>query len=148
MAEIHPKVVHFPIALLTTYALLEIAGIILKKEFISKSALLILCIGVITAFFAVLTGNQASSEFNFWNDESKAILEQHQTFATYLVWFSALISVLRIVVMLKKKFGGFIKYLFILFALVLIYIVYETGTHGGTLVKKFGVGTEVIKSIE
>ena len=146
LADIHPKVVHFPVALLTTYSLFEIVGIVFKKEFISKSALLILCLGVVTAFFAVLTGNQAASEFDFWNEKSNALLNQHQTYATYLLWFSAIICGFRIFVVLKKKFTGIFKYIFILLALIMIFIVYETGMHGGDLVKKFGVGTELLES--
>jgi len=146
LAEIHTKVVHFPIALLVTYSLLEIVGIVFKKDFITKSALLILCLGVITAFLAVLTGNQASGNFNFWNNESSALLIEHQTFATYLLWGSLIICALRIFFTVKKKFNGLIKYLFILFAIVIIFLVYETGTHGGDLVKKFGVGTELFNS--
>ena len=146
LADIHPKVVHFPVALLITYSLLEIIGIAFNKEFISKSALLILCLGVVTAFFAVLTGNQAASEFDFWNEKSNALLNEHQTYATYLLWFSAIICGLRIFVVLKKKFTGIFKYIFILIALIMIIIVYQTGMHGGDLVKKFGVGTELLES--
>jgi uncharacterized membrane protein len=146
LADIHPKVVHFPIALLTTYSLLEIVGIVFKKEFISKSALLILCLGVVTAFFAVLTGNQAASDFGFWNEKSNSLLNEHQTYATYLLWFSAIICGSRIFVVLKKKFTGIIKYIFILFALIIIFLVYETGMHGGDLVKKFGIGTDVFET--
>jgi uncharacterized membrane protein len=146
LADIHPKVVHFPVALLITYSFLEIIGIAFNKEFISKTALLILCLGVVTAFFAVLTGNQAASEFDFWNEKSNALLNEHQTYATYLLWFSAIICGLRIFVVLKKKFTGIIKYIFILFALIMIFIVYQTGMHGGDLVKKFGVGTELLES--
>lgn len=144
LAEIHPKVVHFPIALFTTYAFLEIVGILLKKEFLSRSALLILCIGVVTSFFAVLTGNQAATDFAFWSDQSSALLNEHQTHATYLLWFALFVCALRIVLVIKKKMAGSVKYLFVLFALVLIFLVYQTGNYGGDLVKKFGVGTEVI----
>jgi uncharacterized membrane protein len=143
LADIHPKVVHFPVALLTTYAFLEIIGVVFKREFLSKSALLILCLGVVTAFFAVLTGNQAFSNFTFWTDESKALLDKHQTYATYLLWFSVLVCSLRIYFVIKKKFISFTQYLFILFAIVILFLVYETGTHGGDLVKKYGVGTDV-----
>jgi uncharacterized membrane protein len=146
LADIHPKVVHFPVALLITYSFLEIIGIAFNKEFISKSALLILCLGVVSAFFAVLTGNQAASEFNFWNEKSNALLNEHQTYATYLLWSSSIICGLRIFVVLKKKFTGIFKYIFILFALIMIFIVYQTGMHGGDLVKKFGVGTELLES--
>jgi len=146
LADIHPKVVHFPVALLTTYSLLEIVGIVFKKEFISKSALLILCLGVLTAFFAVLTGNQAASEFGFWNEQSNSLLNEHQTYATYLLWFSAIICGSRIFVVVKKKFFGMTNYLFILFALVIIFLVFQTGTHGGDLVKKYGIGTDVFET--
>jgi len=146
LADIHPKVVHFPVALLTTYSFLEIIGIVFKKEFISKAALLILCIGVITAFFAVLTGNQAFADFKFWTDDSSALLNVHQNYATYLLWFSVLVCGLRIFVVVKKKFIGSTKYLFILFALVIIFLVYQTGMHGGDLVKKYGIGTEVFET--
>jgi uncharacterized membrane protein len=148
LAEIHPKVVHFPVALLTTYSLLEIVGIVFKKEFISKSALLILSLGVVTAFFAVLTGNQASADFIFWTDDSSALLGEHQTYATYLLWLSVLVCGFRIFVVLKKKFFGITKYLFILFALMILFLVYQTGMHGGDLVKKYGIGTEIYNSTE
>jgi uncharacterized membrane protein len=148
LAEIHPKVVHFPVALLTTYAFLEIIGIVFKKEFISNSALLLLCLGVVTAFFAVLTGNQAATDFIFWTDDSKALLDIHQTYATYLLWFSVLVCALRIYFVIKKKFIGFTKYFFIFFAILILFLVYETGTHGGNLVKIYGIGTEIYNSYE
>jgi uncharacterized membrane protein len=143
LAEIHPKVVHFPVALLTVYSLLEIYGIVFKKDFISKSALLILCLGVVAAFFAVLTGNQAADEFNFVNEASRALFSEHQNYATYLLWFSVILCGLRIFVVLKKKFDGLTKYIFIIFALLMIFFVYQTGMIGGELVKKYRVGTEV-----
>jgi uncharacterized membrane protein len=143
LASLHPKVVHFPIALLTTYSLLEIIGIVFNKDFISKSALLILCLGVFTAFLAVLTGNQASQEFNFWNNESKALLIEHQNYATYLLWSALAVCTLRILLTVKKKFSDRIKFIFILFAIAILFLVYETGIHGGNLVKKYGVGTNL-----
>ena len=146
LAEIHTKVVHFPIALLVTYSFLEIFGIAFKKEFITKSALLILCLGVISAFFAVLTGNQAANNFNLWNNESTLLLNEHQTYATYLLWFAILVGALRIFVTVKKKFNGPMKYLFILFSIIIIFLVYETGIHGGYLVEKYGIGTELLDS--
>jgi len=146
LADIHPKVVHFPVALLTTYSLLEIVGIAFNKEFISKTALFILCIGVVAAFFAALTGNQAAADFKFWTEDSNALLSEHQTYATYLLWLSVLASGFRIFVVIKKKFNGFTKYLFILFAVVILFLVYETSMHGGDLVKKYGIGTDIFET--
>lgn len=148
LAEIHPKVVHFPVALLTTYAILEIIGIIFNKEFISKSALLVLCIGVVTALIAVLTGNQAATNFIHWTEGSTALLNNHQTGATYLLWVSAIVCGLRIFAAMKKKFVGWIKYVFVVFAIVILFIVYKTGSYGGDLVKKYGIGTDFYQNEE
>ena len=148
LAEIHPKVVHFPVALLTTYSLLEIVGIVFNKEFITKSALLVLCLGVVTSFFAVLTGNQAAANFVYWTDESSELLSNHQSLATILVWISAIVCGLRIFVVTKKKFVGLIKYVFLVFAIVILFIVYQTGSYGGDLVKKYGIGTDIYQNDE
>jgi len=142
LAEIHPKVVHFPVALLTTYSILEIIGIIFNKEFITKSAMLVLCLGVVTALIAVLTGNQAATNFIHWTDGSTALLNDHQTSATYLLWASAIVCGFRIFAAIKKKFVGWIKYVFVVFAIVILFIVYKTGSYGGDLVKKYGIGTD------
>ena len=146
LADIHPKVVHFPIALLTTYSILEIIGIFFNKEFIKKSALLVLCLGVVTSLFAVLTGNQAATNFIYWNDDSLALLNDHQTSATYLLWFSAIVCGLRIFALIRKKFAGWREYVFIVFAIIILFIVFMTGSYGGDLVKKFGIGTDIYQN--
>lgn len=148
LAEIHPKVVHFPVALLATYSVLEIFGIIFNKEFITKSALLVLCLGVATSLFAVLTGNQAADSFLYWTDESSALLKNHQSYATYLLWFSAIVCGLRIYIMVKKKFVGLTKYFFLIFAIVILFLVFQTGSYGGNLVKKYGIGTDIYQNDE
>jgi uncharacterized membrane protein len=144
IADLDAKLVHFPVALLSIYALLEIVGIMFKKEFVTKSALLILCLGVIFAFFAVLTGNEAFSVFQFWTKESSEVLNEHQTYATFLLWFSFFVCALRIFLVVKNKFSGLKKIIFILFTVIILYLVYETAEHGGKLVSKFGIGTEII----
>ena len=148
LADLHPKVVHFPVALLTTYSFLEIIGIAFNKEFLSKTALLILCLGVVSAFFAVLTGNQAATEFNFINEASRTLFSEHQNYATYLLWFSVILCSLRIYIFIKKKLYGMIKYVFIIFALLMLFFVYRTWMIGGELVKKYRIGTEVNNQIE
>ncbi len=142
LSELHPSIVHFPIALLSTYALLEIASILLKNDFLSKSALLILCLGLISAFVAAITGNEAFSSFQYWTKDSKELVNEHQTYATFLIWFSLFVCSLRIFLFLKRKFTGVKKFIFIIFSILILYLVYETGKHGADLVSKFGVGTE------
>jgi len=143
LAGLHPKVVHFPIALLLTYILCEFIAVIFKKEFFSKTAHLLLLLGVIGAVFAVLTGNQAFSDFHNWTITSKELFNHHQTFANLSIWYFSILLVFKTYIVLKKKSSGSLKYLLLLFALLGCYLIYQTAEYGGDLVKKFGVGTEL-----
>ena len=142
LAELHPKVVHFPIALLLTYVALELIGIVFKKEFYQKAAHLLLFLGVIGALFAVLTGNQAHSAYKYWSESSSELFNEHQTFANLTVWYFTGMLVFRTYLVVKKKFLSFYKYIILALALIGCYLIYQTAEDGGDLIKKFGVGTE------
>jgi uncharacterized membrane protein len=143
LAELHPKVVHFPIALLLTYVILEIIGIVFRKEFYQKAAHLLLFLGVISAFFAVLTGNQAHTAYQHWNESNSELFNEHQTFANLSVWYFTGILVFRTYLVVKKRFLSFYKYIILALALFGCYLIFQTAEYGGDLIKKFGVGTEL-----
>ena len=143
LAGLHPKVVHFPIALLLTYVILELIGIVFRKEFYQKAAYLLLSLGVIGTFFAVLTGNQAFTAYEYWNDSSSELFNNHQTFANLTVWHFTGMLVLRTYFVVKKKFSSSYKYIILALALFGCYLIYHTAEYGGDLIKKFGVGTEL-----
>ncbi len=143
LAGLHPKVVHFPIALLITFTLLELIGTLLNKEFYTKTAHLILFLGVIGTILAVLTGNQAFIAYEYWNPASEALFNNHQTFANLTVWYFAGLLVLRTYLIVKKK------YIFLVLTLFGGFLIYQTSEYGGELVKKYGIGTELkIKDTE
>jgi uncharacterized membrane protein len=142
LAQFHPKVVHFPIALLLLYVLLESIGIIFKKEFYQKAAHLVLFLGVLGALAAVLTGEQAEEAFEYFNKASGELMEKHEYYANLTIWYFAILLVLRTVAVLGKKFTGIITYVFLVLALTGVYFVYWTGEMGGDMVYKHGVGTQ------
>jgi uncharacterized membrane protein len=143
LAELHPKVVHFPIALLLTYVLLEFIGTVFKKEFFQKAAHLLLLLGVIGSFLAVLTGNQAFTVHKQWDELSKELFNNHEYFANLTVWFFTWLLVLRTYLVVKKKFSSSFKYIILALAFFGCYLIYQTSEYGGDLIRKFGVGTEL-----
>jgi uncharacterized membrane protein len=149
LAQLHPDVVHFPIAFLLAYVLLEILGIILKKEFLSKTAHLFLFLGLLGLIAAVLTGNQAKDIAHNLSKKGVSIsfndINEHEDYANIALWFFAALLVLRTIAVIKKRFTGIIKYSFIVFALIGAFLIYETGEHGGRLVYKHGIGTDLKK---
>lgn len=149
LAAFHPKVIHFPIAFLMGYFLIELLGIVFKKEFLSKTAHLLLFLGVLGALAAVLTGNQAEEAFDYWNKQSAALVEEHKMYANLTLWYFTGLLVLRTFVAFRKKFIGIVQYVILVLALVGIYFVFQTGEHGGKMVFDHGVGTQYkIKQME
>lgn len=149
LSQLHPQVVHFPIALFMVYVLLEILGVFIKKDFLSKAAHLILFLGVLGAVAAVLTGNSAQDAAHLLSKSGVSIplqaIGEHEDYANFIMWFFAGLLVLRTYVVLKKKFTPVIKYIFVILSLLGAFLVYRTGYLGGKLVYKYGVGTELKK---
>ncbi|HEY7750882.1 MAG TPA: DUF2231 domain-containing protein [Ignavibacteriaceae bacterium] len=145
LAGFHPHVVHFPIALLITYSLVEMFGIIFKKESAAKLAYLLLCIGIFFSFFAAVTGNEALNAYRDWDETTIPVLENHQLFANLTIWYFTSILILRTILIIKKKFHGFKKYIFLLLLPVGVFFVFQAGKFGGELMHEHGVGTELSK---
>jgi uncharacterized membrane protein len=139
---LHAQIVHFPIALLLTYILFEIIGIITGREFFSKAAHLILLLGVIALVFAVLTGNQAEQLARKIHKETAILhaIEEHENYANIALWYFTALLVVRTALVIKKKFIGYLKYSFIVLSLIGAFLIFETGEHGGKLVYDYGVG--------
>jgi uncharacterized membrane protein len=147
LAKIHPEAVHFPIAFLLAYVFFEILGIVLNKEFISKTAHLFLLLGVLGLIAAVLTGNQAKDIAHYLSNKGVSIslkaINEHEDYANITLWYFAALLVFRTMAVIKKRFLGMIKYSFIILAFIGAFLVYETAGHGGTLVYKHGIGTDL-----
>lgn len=142
LAEFHPRVIHFPIAFLCGYILLEVLAAAFKNDFLSKAAHLLLFFGVLGAVAAVLTGQQAEMAFEYWNKAASELMEAHETFATITIWYFSALLVLRTFLVLKKKFTNIFKYVFVVLAIVGAYFVFQTGDLGGRMVYEHGIGTQ------
>jgi uncharacterized membrane protein len=133
LADLHEKVIHFPIAFLFLYPVVELVALVSKKEFFSKSALIFLTIGVIGAVGAVLTGNQAFIANPKWSQESLDIFYQHQTYANIVTWSFTLILILRFYLASKNKLTFKMHLIILLLALTGMYFVLQVGNLGGQL---------------
>ena len=147
LAQYHPLLVHFPIAFFILYFIFESAGIIFNKEYLLKSAVIILTLGVVGAVESVLTGNQAERLLKVQGVLSPAIhdiVEEHESWATITLWFFFFVLVLRAFLTLNKRFVGKIRYLFVMFSLIGVFLIYKTGEYGGKLVFDHGAGTKIL----
>lgn len=141
LAEFHPLIVHFPIALFILYIFFEVISLFTKTDFFNKAAALILFLGVITGLIASLTGNLAADTVV---DKFELVVKKHQEWATMTQWYFTFLLIFRFFLIFKQKFSGYIRYGFVVLALFGIFMVYKTGHYGGKLVYRYGIGTELI----
>ncbi|MEP0860760.1 MAG: hypothetical protein HRF52_04920 [Ignavibacterium sp.] len=131
LAELHHKIIHFPIALLFIYPYIEAVSIFYKKEFFSFTSLVILILGIAASLAAVLTGNQALNSIDKMNPDLYELADKHYTYANIVVWLFSVILFSRIYLQIKKRYEGMWKIILLLIAFAGCYLIYQTGEYGG-----------------
>lgn len=142
LGNFHPKVIHFAIALLIVYPLLEIIAVVFKKDGYSKAAHLILFLGVLGALASMITGKQAFEMFDEWNKTTDKLLETHEHYASFTIWTFAAILIAKTFLAVKKINKLQFNVILIVMALIGNYFVYRTGEAGGEMVHVHGQGTK------
>ncbi len=136
LQPIHPKVVHFPIALFMTALGLDIVSLIFKKENLHKTAVHIYVIAALMTPLVVRTGLWEEERFNL----SHPVLDQHRQFALWTMWVS--LMSLPVLWFMKQKSQKFFRYFFIILLIVISGLVTLTGHNGGRMVYEYGAGVE------
>jgi uncharacterized membrane protein len=134
MIQLHPSVVHFPIALLVVSVLLDVAGVLFRRASLTQAGFYTLVAGSLAATAAVLTGPEHDAR----DAAARTILHRHELFAA--------LTVLCCLVMVGMRLGnaeglygtGAIGYLAL--GIVLVVCVLLTGYFGGQMVYEHGVG--------
>lgn len=148
LENIHPQTVHFPIVLFTLYCFSEAISQFYKNDELKKLSFLFLAIGVLSGTVSVLTGN-LDFQFvtqNYTLEQSlKNEIANHEYFATLTLWFFFFLLALKTYILIKKKNQSKLKYLFVIFAALGFYLIIITSKIGGSLVYKYGIGTNLLK---
>jgi uncharacterized membrane protein len=103
LAELHPIVVHFPIALLITSVALDIAGVMLRRAGLTTAATWCLVLGVPGAFAALFSGwlSERDVQLALAGD----IFHLHKVFAVLTTGSFSLLLLLRLLWLLPAILG-------------------------------------------
>lgn len=135
--NLHPLVVHFPIAFLAGAVLVQFAVVIFPKNRPLKwFTFYLLLAGCIGALIAIQTSVHVSGEAD---DKAIEIFEAHRNFGLLTFWFSLLAAILRLVSLkwFKKKWFEIVVTAVIIITIVFVTI---TGHHGAQMVYIYNVG--------
>ena len=133
---LHPRIIHFSIALFIVAMGMEVLSLIFKKENFHRTAFHMYILATVITPFVVLTGLQEAEHLHL----NHPILTIHRNFALLTMWGS-LVS-LPILGLAKKRGEKVSRIVFIIFLLMLAMFVSITGHNGGRMVYEYGAGTE------
>lgn len=146
MIPIHPRIVHFPVALLIAAAIFGILALILKNKRRKFIGLLIwnLAFGVIGAFFTIISGLREAKTL-VHNDKIHGIMKTHELFG-YI--FSGVFLILLVWMIIRESKMRLREFTSIVILLVLTSGLLVFGAHlGGRLVYEEGAGVLPMENV-
>ncbi|HEX9779878.1 MAG TPA: DUF2231 domain-containing protein [bacterium] len=137
MESAHPLIVHFPIALLLSAALLDMLATAVRKPSWHRVALWNLGVGTLGASAAVWSGLRAA-EVAKHSFEIHQVMERHQTLGIATLVLAAVLAAARLIV--RDRLPAWWRAFALLAVLALAGTLGYTAHLGGRLVYEFGVG--------
>ena len=130
---LHPKLVHFAIAFILGALVLDVLGLLLKKQSLTKAAVIILVMAALSSVLALASGLLEEQRLHLQHP----LLEQHERMAfitTGLVWLATVLQ------WLLKDYPQWRQVIttFLLAGISLTVLI--TAHLGGTMVYQYGVG--------
>jgi uncharacterized membrane protein len=136
---VHPMLVHFPIALLIAGIAADVAGLGLKKAWLSHAGLLLLVLGTLGTIAAVWSGSEAE-ESVVETPAIEATLDTHEDSGKLTMWYFITITVARSALVWRRKLTPAVHTVFVLAWLGGVGLVARTAYYGGHLVYEHGAG--------
>jgi uncharacterized membrane protein len=147
--NIHPLLVHFPIALLFAAVLLDAIALLFRKKnpALHIGAVIVYVMGALGALVAFFTGRDAADQVQL-PAAAQTVLTEHADLALWTVWFFGIYALIRIGVLLFDKKARVALWLpLLLVGAGGLYLVWETAEHGAQMVFQHGVGVQAVTAL-
>jgi uncharacterized membrane protein len=138
--QIHPIVVHFPIALLLVGFFLDGIFLLLARREWADVTFLIIVLGIVGAFAAGFTGEVAEHAIEPLAESTKAALQAHHEYAGLVNFFGTGMLAIRLMVRLRPAKRLFLA-AYLAIGLTTCALLGVTARRGGVLVYDHGAGT-------
>lgn len=141
MDNIHPLLVHFPIALLSTFFAIDLLGSLAKKNHWRSIASCLLYLGTIAAVLTVIAGFNAADTVAH-GQAVHSIMENHEHFGVAVLSLAIVLSIWRLFSH-GLIFGG-ANVFFLLLSAILVAIMTLGADLGGLMVYHHGVAVDAV----
>ena len=137
LQNVHPLVIHFPIAFLMGAALLYMAASLSKSDRFAQSAFLVLVLGAVSLAVAVATGLYAEQGVMLALSVREHLLQPHKTAMLATLALCTILTIWAIAVRPFPKKG---RLLFLFLLLVMIGVMTLGADFGGRMVYDYNAG--------
>ena len=137
LQNVHPLVIHFPIAFLMGAALLYVAAWIFKSDRFAHSAFVVLVLGALSLAVAVATGLYAEQGVMLSLSVREHLLQPHKT---AMLATLALCTTLTVWAIMARPFPKKGRLLFLFLLLVMIGVMTVGADFGGRMVYDYNAG--------
>ena len=145
--NLHPLVLHFPIALLFAAASFDLVGLLTRdRGSWRRTADWLYAVGALSAVATWYTGTLAADSV-FLPTEANAVLTEHADLGKFTMWFFAAYGLARTglaFTTLAARTG--VRAILFLLGVGGLFLMTITATHGAELVYRHGVGVEAVES--
>ncbi len=145
MDNIHPMLVHFPIAFFSVFFVLDVVGSLAKKPQWRSVASWLLYLGTFAAVFTVIAGFVAANSVAH-GDNVHDIMERHEHIGVSVLCLAVLLSFWRAKIGVLMAGGA--NNFFLLLAALLCGLMVAGADLGGLMVYKYGVAVEAVPMAE
>ena len=145
--NVHPLLVHFPVALLIAAALIDIVALLAgRRRSLGHMATILYVLGALGALVSWLSGRAAADSVAA-SGAASAILTDHADWATITLWFFGVYALLR-VGLWKLQFRTVLWTPMVVLGAVGLVLVFQSASLGGRLVFEQGVGVQKVIELE
>ncbi|MCK5727782.1 MAG: DUF2231 domain-containing protein [Methylococcales bacterium] len=142
MSNIHPLVVHFPIAFLISFFVIDLIGTLFRQPHWRTVASGLLYLGTIGVICAVIAGFLAADAVA--HDETiHAIIEKHEMLGIASLSLALILSIWRLLA--KGMVRGVVNVLHVFLSATLSVLIMLGADLGGLMVYKHGVSVDAVK---
>lgn len=142
MDNIHPVLVHFPIAFLSAFFALDMIGTLAKKQHWRNVAGWLLYLGAVAAVFTVIAGFSAAGSVAH-GEEVHAIMERHKNFGVAVLCLAILLSAWRAIS--GSVIEGMANWFFLILAALLFGLMVLGADLGGLMVYQYGAAVKTLQ---